>query len=189
MTNRIKDLRSLNEEVEVQDTQESAPVEGGSLVTEIINANPAEGYTLSSTDDGLSVQTSTGYTFTMSNGVLDFYKQLFDDGAEHVNSYNRHLETVETALSTNDLKEVARLYKVIAKSLAPIEIKPDLYAIPAILLRDESIQFEEYNKLFNAYAKENYDLDEATSSKLSAAVNNGIGYYKFILLLFEHLDK
>ena len=183
-TNRIKDLCSLNENENAQEVQDSSNV-----VSEVIAANPVEGFSLAVTDGGMTVKTPAGYQFKMPTESLQFYKQLFDDGAEHKGNYNRHLETVETALSAENLNEMVNLYNKVSKSLAPIEIKPHMYSIVYILLKDETMTKDQVIKLFRAFATEKYDLDEASNKIISGAIKNGIYYYKFLLNLFEYLDK
>ncbi len=185
-TNRIKDLHSLNENENAQQEVVQQPVD---VVSEIISANPVEGFKLAQTEGGMTVETPTGYQFKMPTESLEFYKQLFDDGAEHVNSYNRHIETTETALNTEQLNELVNLYNKISKALAPIEIKASMYSIPYILLKDEATTKEDVIKLFKAFSTENYELDEVSATKLIDTVKNGVYYYKFLLNLFEYLDK
>ena len=184
--NRIKDLRSLNEN---ENTQQEVVQESTNVVSEIISANPVEGFNLAQVDGGMTVETPTGYQFKMPTESLEFYKQLFDDGAEHVNSYNRHIDTVETALNAENLNDLVNLYNKISKALAPIEIKAAMYSIPYILLKDEATTKDEVIKLFKAFSTENYELDEVSAKKLTDTIKNGVYYYKFLLNMFEYLDE
>ncbi len=194
MSNRIK---RLNEEEEpVQQTEQNIQTqtqmqtqEQSTIVSDVIAANFVEGYKLASSETGLTVETPIGYQFTIPTDSLDFYKQLFDDGAEHIGSYDRHFETLETALNTEDLKTIVNLYNTVSKSLASVEIKPAMYSIVYILLKSGEISQNELIKLFRAFATENYELDEGSKTKLYTAVKNGIYYYKFLLSLFQYIDE
>lgn len=193
MSNRIKYFGRLNEEQAQAQTQAQAqptvPQKTSNTASELIKANPVEGYNLALEGDNLSVESPSGYKFMIPKDSLDFYKQLFDDGVEHIGNYERHGETIEAGLASTDLSEIADDYKKLQKAFAGIEIKPDTNSVFAVLLANPDIQQDEFKRLYNAYATEKYEIEEADKKKLFDAIKHAVSYYKFILAMFEHFDK